>query len=80
MRSVQLFLRFLTKKDYLFELKAAKRVFRAVHKHPTPGVPHSKPRLAGSNGKPANKAEVQRLSREYLEIRNRQMAAKAFLA
>ena len=42
----------------------------------------SKPRLPGtkSNGKPASKAEVQRLSREYLEIRNRQMRAKAFLA
>jgi phage terminase Nu1 subunit (DNA packaging protein) len=51
-----------------------------VHKHPTPGVPHSKPRVATSNGKPANKAEVQRLSREYLEIRNQQMRAKTFLA
>jgi hypothetical protein len=42
----------------------------------------SKPRLPGtkSNGKPASKAEVQRLSREYLALRNRQMAAKAFLA
>ena len=30
--------------------------------------------------KPANKAEVERLSREYLEIGNQQMRAKAFLA
>jgi hypothetical protein len=53
-----------------------------MHRHPTPGIAGSKPRLPGtkSNGKPASKAEVQRLSREYLEIRNRQMRAKAFLA
>ena len=50
-----------------------------MHRHPTQGVKGSKPRLP-TNGKPANKAEVQRLSREYLEIRNRQMHAKAFMA
>ena len=50
-----------------------------MHRHPTQGVEGSKPRLP-TNGKPANKAEVQRLSREYLEIRNRQMHAKAFMA
>jgi hypothetical protein len=50
--------------------------------HPTQGVPKSKPRLAkiGGNGQPGNKAEMQRLSREYLTHRNRQMEAKAFLA
>ena len=43
----------------------------------------TKPRLPSdvkTNGTPANKAEVQRLSREYLEVRNQQMRAKAFLA
>ena len=50
-----------------------------MHRHPTQGVKGSKPRLP-TNGKPANKAEVQRLSRDYLEIRNRQMHAKAFMA
>ena len=50
--------------------------------HPTQGVAGSKPRLAkiGGNGQPTNKAEMQRLSREYLTHRNRQMEAKAFLA
>ena len=32
------------------------------------------------NGQPTNKAEMQRLSREYLASRNRQMEAKAYLA
>ena len=50
-----------------------------MHRHPTQGVKGSKPRLP-TNGKPVSKAEVQRLSREYLEIRNRQMHAKAFMA
>jgi hypothetical protein len=45
-----------------------------------PGVPDSKPRLARNNGKPSSKAEVSRLSREYLEIRDHQMRAKAFVA
>jgi hypothetical protein len=50
--------------------------------HPTQGVPKSKPRLPKieGNGQPSNKAEMQRLSREYLTHRNRQMEAKAFLA
>jgi hypothetical protein len=49
-----------------------------MHRHPTLGVKGSKPRLPGTrtNGKPASKTEVSRLSREYLEIRNRQMHAK----
>ena len=53
-----------------------------MHPHPIQGLEGSKLRLPGtkSNGKPASKAEVQRLSREYLALRNRQMAAKAFLA
>ena len=50
--------------------------------HPTQGVAGSKPRLAkiAGNGQPTNKEEMQRLSREYLVHRNRQMEAKAFLA
>ena len=50
--------------------------------HPIQGVPKSKPRLTkiSGNGQPSNKAEMQRLSREYLVHRNRQMEAKAFLA
>ena len=53
-----------------------------MSQHPTQGVAGSKPRLAkiGGDGKPTNKAEMQRLSREYLTHRNRQMEAKAFLA
>ena len=53
-----------------------------MSQHPTQGVPGSKPRLPkiGGNGQPSNKAEMQRLSREYLAHRNRQMEAKAFLA
>ena len=53
-----------------------------MSQHPTQGVPGSKPRLAkiGGNGQPTNKVEMQRLSREYLVHRNRQMEAKAFLA
>ena len=52
-----------------------------MSQHPTQGVAGSKPRLAkiGGNGQPSNKAEMQRLSREYLTHRNRQMEAKAFL-
>ena len=50
--------------------------------HPVQGVAQSKPRLAkiAGNGHPTNKAEMQRLSREYLTSRNRQMEAKAYLA
>src|SRR5262245_52937473 len=53
-----------------------------MSQHPIEGVPKSKPRLPkiGGNGEPSNKAEMQRLSREYLTHRNRQMEAKAFLA
>ena len=50
--------------------------------HPTQGVLGSKPRRPkmSGNGQPTNKAEMQRLSREYLSHRNRQMEAKAFMA
>jgi hypothetical protein len=53
-----------------------------MSQHPTQGVAGSKPRLLKieGNGQPSNKAEMQRLSREYLVHRNRQMEAKAFLA
>jgi hypothetical protein len=53
-----------------------------MHRHPTLGVKGSKPRLPSTrtNGKPASKTEISRLSREYLEIRNRQMHAKALTA
>jgi hypothetical protein len=50
-----------------------------MHRHPTQGVKGAKPRLPKTNGKPAN-AEISRLSREYLEVRNVQMHAKAFMA
>jgi hypothetical protein len=52
-----------------------------MHRHPTQGVKGAKPRFPDTktNGKPT-RAEVARLSREYLEIRNRQMRAKAFMA
>ena len=53
-----------------------------MSQHPTQGVAGSKPRLPKieGNGQPTNKVEMQRLSREYLVHRNRQMEAKAFLA
>ena len=53
-----------------------------MHRHPTLGVKGSKPGLPGTrtNAKPASKTEVSRLSRVYLEIRNRQMRAKALTA
>ena len=52
-----------------------------MSQHPTQGVAGSKPRpKIEGNGQPSNKAEMQRLSREYLASRNRQMEAKAFLA
>ena len=52
-----------------------------MHRHPTQGVKGAKPRFPDSktNGK-TSEAEVQKLSREYLKIRNRQMYAKAFMA
>ena len=53
-----------------------------MSRHPTPGIPKSKPRLpeASGNGSPASKEEVAKLNREYLAARNRQMSAKAFMA
>jgi hypothetical protein len=50
--------------------------------HPTQGVPKSKPRLPKieGNGKPDSKAEIQKLSKEYLRHRNQQMSAKAEMA
>jgi hypothetical protein len=50
--------------------------------HPTLGVAGAKPRLpkAESNGEPASKAELARLSQEYLRSRNLQMAAKTAVA
>jgi hypothetical protein len=52
-----------------------------MSRHPTPGIPQSKPRLpeAPGNGSPASKEEVAKLNREYLAARNRQMSAKAFM-
>ena len=52
-----------------------------MHRHPTQGVKGAKPRFPDTktNGK-STRAEVAKLSREYLEIRNRQMHAKAFMA
>ena len=49
--------------------------------YPHPGIAGSKPRLPKSaeNGA-SGKEEFARLSREYLEIRNRAQSAKAFLA
>jgi hypothetical protein len=47
-----------------------------MHRHPTQGVKGAKPRLPKTNGKPT-KAEI---SRQYLEVRNVQMRAKAFMA
>ena len=49
--------------------------------YPHPGVSGSKPRLSKSAGNGASsKEEFARLSREYLEIRNRGQAAKAYLS
>ena len=49
--------------------------------YPHAGVLGSKPRLSKSDGNGAASKEVfARLSREYLEIRNRTQSAKAFLA
>jgi hypothetical protein len=52
-----------------------------MYRHPTQGVKGAKPRFPSvkDNGKPT-KAEVSALSAEYLESRNRQMHAKAFMA
>jgi hypothetical protein len=47
-----------------------------MHRHPTQGIKGAKPRLPKTNGK----AEISRLSKEYLEVRNVQMRAKAFMA
>ena len=50
-----------------------------MHRHPTQGVKGAKPRFPETDGK-TSKSELQKLSRDYLEIRNRQMHAKAFMA
>ena len=46
-----------------------------MHGHPTLGVKNAKPRLSSKPG-----SRIGALSEEYLEIRNQQMRAKAFLA
>jgi hypothetical protein len=51
-----------------------------MHRHPTKGIKGAKPRLPKTNGKLRTKAEISRLSKEYLEVRNVQMRAKAFIA
>jgi hypothetical protein len=51
-----------------------------MHRHPTQGIKGAKPRLPKTNGKLPTKAEISRLSKEYLEVRNVQMRAKAFMA
>ena len=48
--------------------------------YPHPGVAGSKPRAPVSGNGSSGKEEFARLSREYLEIRNRGQAAKAFMA
>lgn len=50
-----------------------------MHRHPTQGVKGAKPRFPETDGK-TSKSELQKLSCEYLKIRNRQMHAKAFMA
>ena len=50
-----------------------------MHRHPTQGVKGAKPRFPETDGQ-TSKSELQKLSREYLKIRNRQMHAKAFMA
>ena len=53
-----------------------------MRRHPTLGMKGSKPRLprVKGNGKPASKAEVSRLSHEYLVSRNAMLKAKTFTA
>ena len=46
-----------------------------MHGHPTLGVKNAKPRLSSKPG-----PRIGALSEEYLEIRNQQLRAKAFLA
>ena len=52
-----------------------------MHRHPTQGVKGAKPKFPDTktNGNPT-RAEAAKLSAEYLEIRNRHMHAKAFMA
>lgn len=50
-----------------------------MHRHPTQGIEAAKPRLPSSNGK-TSKAEISRLSHEYLVSRNAMLKAKAFTA
>lgn len=47
-----------------------------MSRHPTQGVQNSKPRVPKADGK-ATKAEISKLSAEYLRTRNRTQAAKA---
>jgi phage terminase Nu1 subunit (DNA packaging protein) len=51
-------------------------------RHPTLGVPKSKPRLPGTKegGKPASKEEISKLNAEYLTIRNEHQRAKMLSA
>ena len=48
-------------------------------RQPHLGVPKSKPRLPGikTNGKPASREEISKLSRQYLQARNVQMDLKS---
>jgi hypothetical protein len=57
-------------------------------RHPVDGIKGAKPRIPGvksaesaaQDARKASKAEIWKLSKEYLEVRNRQMHAKAFMA
>jgi len=57
-------------------------------RHPVDGIKGGKPRIPGlkkaesasRDTRKASKAEISKLSKEYLEVRNRQMSAKAFMA
>jgi hypothetical protein len=57
-------------------------------RHPVDGIKGGKPRTPGlkkaesasRDTRKASKAEISKLSKEYLEVRNRQMRAKAFMA
>jgi hypothetical protein len=49
-------------------------------RHPIDGMKGSKPRLSGTDGKPASKAAIAKLSAQYLEARNAKLRAQAFMA
>jgi hypothetical protein len=53
-----------------------------MSQHPHTGIPGAKPRLpeTPSNGSPASKEALARLSAEYLRSRNAQLASKAAMA